>query len=258
MTFLNSDQFHSAIWIMTALALVVFVVLFFVKAGYGIFRSKQWGLSIPNRVAWVLMEAPAFCIFVAMWSASDCGFSMPGAVFGMLFLLHYFQRSFIFPMLIKGKSRMPIVIMLMGMVFNTVNAVLLFHGFFIHPPQAYAQGAAFLYRPMTIIGIAVFFLGMGINLHSDHVIRNLRKPGDTRHYLPQKGMYKYVTSGNYFGEVLEWTGLAIASCSPAAWLFVWWTFANLAPRAVSINKQYRAEFGETAVGSRKSIIPFIF
>ena len=104
----------------------------------------------------------------------------------------------------------------------------------------------------------MFFAGMAINMHSDYVIRHLRKPGDTKHYLPQKGMYKYVTSGNYFGEIVEWTGLAIASCSPAAWLFVWWTFANLAPRAKSINKKYRAEFGDQAVGRRKGIIPFIF
>lgn len=47
------------------------------------------------------------------------------------------------------------------------------------------------------------FAGMGINIHSDSVIRHLRKPGDTRHYLPQKGMYRYVTSGNYFGELLN-------------------------------------------------------
>ncbi len=69
---------------------------------------------------------------------------------------------------------------------------------------------------------------MGINIHSDSVIRHLRKPGDTRHYLPQKGMYRYVTSGNYFGELLEWVGFAVLTCSPAAWVFVLWTFANLA------------------------------
>ncbi len=255
---LSPESYKMALWIMAALAAVVFVALFFVKAGYGMFTSRKWGLSLPNRVAWVLMEAPAFCIFVTLWAISGKGLELPAAVFGMLYLIHYFQRSFIFPALIKGKSRMPVTIMLMGVVFNTVNAVLLFHGFFEYAPAAFADGASFLLRPNAIIGIVVFFVGMGINMHSDYVIRHLRKPGDTKHYLPQKGMYRYVTSGNYFGEILEWTGLAIASCSPAAWLFVWWTFANLGPRAKSINKKYRDEFGNDAVGSRKSIIPFIF
>lgn len=252
------ENYQMAIWAMAGIAVVVFAVLFFVKAGYGMFASKQWGWSIPNRVAWVLMEAPAFCIFAALWICGDKGLVLPAAVFGALYLLHYFQRSFIFPLLIKGKSRMPVVIMMMGVVFNSINAVLLYFGFFVYAPQSFSEGAAYLCHPCTIAGIVVFFVGMGINMHSDYVIRHLRKPGDTKHYLPSKGMYKYVTSGNYFGEIVEWTGLAIASCSPAAWLFVAWTFANLAPRAKSINKKYRDEFGNDAVGSRKSIIPFIF
>ena len=73
----------------------------------------------------------------------------------------------------------------------------------------------------------LFRSGMFINLHSDHVIRHLRKPGDTRHYLPAKGLYRYVTSANYFGELVEWTGFAILTASPAAWVFVWWTFGVL-------------------------------
>lgn len=101
-------------------------------------------------------------------------------------------------------------------------------------------------------------MGMGINLHSDHVIRTLRPKGDTKHYLPQKGMYHYVTSGNYFGELVEWTGFAILTQSAAAWIFVIWTFANLAPRAYSINQQYRKEFGTEAVGKRKCLIPYIY
>ena len=62
----------------------------------------------------------------------------------------------------------------------------------------------------------------------------LRKPGDTRHYLPQKGMYRYVTSANYFGEILEWAGWAILTCSLSGLVFLWWTIANLVPRANAI------------------------
>ena len=34
-------------------------------------------------------------------------------------------------------------------------------------------------------------------------------------------------SANYFGELLEWTGFAVASWSWAGAVFAWWTFANL-------------------------------
>ena len=99
---------------------------------------------------------------------------------------------------------------------------------------------------------------MFVYLHSDYVIRHLRRPGDTKHYLPGKGLYRYVTSANYFGELVEWTGFAILTASPAAWVFVWWTFANLVPRADAIHRRYREEFGDEAVGKRKRIIPFLY
>lgn len=102
-----------------------------------------------------------------------------------------------------------------------------------------------------------FFTGMLTNWHSDYIIRHLRKPGDTRHYLPQKGMYRYVTSANYFGEIVEWAGWAILTCSLSGLVFLWWTIANLVPRANAIWCRYREEFGD-AVGERKRVFPFLY
>ena len=48
--------FNSLMYIMPVLAVIVFIALFFVKAGYGIFHTKSWGLSLPNKVGWVIME----------------------------------------------------------------------------------------------------------------------------------------------------------------------------------------------------------
>lgn len=245
---------------MLGMAAVVFLCLYFVKAGYGMFRTKQWGLSINNKLAWVLMEAPAFVMMLVVWAASDATNRMlPAALvlFG-LFELHYAQRSFVFPFLMKGKSRMPVAIMLMGVVFNTINALLIGAYTFNGANPLYAElGSGYLLRWNFLVGVVIFFVGMAINWHSDHVIRHLRKPGDTKHYLPAKGMYRYVTSGNYFGELVEWTGFAIAAGHVAGWVFVIWTAANLVPRAHAIHKRYREEFGE-AVGSRKRIIPFVY
>ena len=109
------------------------------------------------------------------------------------------------------------------------------------------------------IGGALFVAGMAVNLHSDHIIRHLRRPGDTRHYIPRGGMFRYVSSANYFGELLEWVGFAVASWSWAGAVFAWWTFANLAPRAASLRRRYEQEFGEEFSRlRRKRIIPFIY
>lgn len=251
--------FQLFLWVMSAVAFFVFIALYYVKAGYGMFRTPSWGISVNNKLAWVLMEAPVFIIMFWLWGRSGVGFSLPVYFFFLIFQLHYLQRAFVFPLLLKGNSRMPIAIMGMAILFNVLNGLMQAGGLFYFPPEGlYADGFAYLLKPHALIGIALFFLGMGINLHSDHVIRHLRKPGDTKHYLPARGLYRYVTSANYFGELVEWTGFAILTFSPAAWVFVWWTFANLVPRAHAIYHRYREEFGDEAVGKRKRIIPFIY
>lgn len=242
---------------MPLLAIVVFIALFFVKAGYGLFRTDKWGFSIDNKIAWVCMEAPVFFVMLFLWWRSSVRFEVVPLICFLLFELHYFQRSFVFPCLMKGKSRMPVAIMSMGIVFNLLNGFMQGEWLFYLAPDG-MYSAEWLSHPCFWIGGVIFLVGMIINWHSDHVIRSLRKPGDTKHYLPVKGMYKYVTSGNYFGEFLEWVGFAVLTASPAAWVFVLWTFANLAPRAHAIRNRYREEFGREAVGNRKRMIPFIY
>jgi 3-oxo-5-alpha-steroid 4-dehydrogenase 1 len=146
--------------------------------------------------------------------------------------------------------------MLMGVLFNVLNGFMQGEWiFYLSPSEQY--NASWFTSPMFIVGTIIFFAGMAINLHSDNVIRHLRKPGDTRHYLPSRGLYRYVTSANYFGEIVEWGGWALLTCSWSGLVFFWWTFANLVPRANAIYGRYRQEFGE-AVGSRKRVFPFIY
>jgi 3-oxo-5-alpha-steroid 4-dehydrogenase 1 len=255
---MSEGLFYYLIYGMLVLAIVVFVSLYFVTAGYGQFRTKQWGLSVNNKLGWVLMEVPVFIVMLAIWSLSPLRWHLPQLALFCLFELHYFQRSLVFPFLLKGQSRMPVAIMLMGIVFNLINGLIQGGGLYWFPNPDFEQGVSYLLRPNAIAGILLFFIGMAINLHSDHVVRHLRKPGDTKHYLPSKGMYRYVTSANYLGEIIEWTGFAIAAATLAAWVFPIWTAANLVPRAHAIYNRYKEEFGEEALGKRKRIVPFVY
>lgn len=250
--------FTYLLWVMSFLAIVVFICLYFITAGYGQFRTKRWGYSIDNRVAWFLMEAPVFFVMLIIWCRAGFPFHLPELILLGLFLVHYFQRSFVFPSLMKGHSRMPLSIMMIGIIFNVINGIMQGGGLFWFPIPAYTQGASYLLRWNAIVGIIVFLFGMIVNCHSDYVIRHLRQPGDTRHYLPQAGFYRYVTSANYFGELVEWIGFAIAAANPAAWVFALWTGANLIPRAHAIHRKYHEEFGDEAVGTRRRIIPLVY
>ena len=146
----------------------------------------------------------------------------------------------------------------MGAIFNVINAYLISGWLFILAPED-RYTLSWLYSPQFIIGALIFIFGMVVNLHSDYIIRHLRKPGDTRHYIPRGGMFRYVSSANYYGEITEWFGFAILTWSLPGIIFCMWTFANLAPRANSLYEKYTKEFGEEFTSlKRKRLIPFIY
>jgi 3-oxo-5-alpha-steroid 4-dehydrogenase 1 len=229
-----------------------------VDAGYGRFYAPKWGPAIDNRLGWMLMEAPVFVAMLLLWWLSDRREDGIRLVFLLLFELHYFHRAFVFPWLMRGRSKMPLSIIGTAVLFNTLNAYM--QGgwlFYVSPVDYYS--ADWLTSLPFLSGTALFLFGMGVNIHSDRIIRNLRKPGDTAHYLPRGGMFRWVTSANYFGELVEWTGFAILTWSVSGAVFALWTFANLAPRAARIYNGYRQEFPEQLdTRTTKRIIPFIF
>lgn len=247
---------------MVILAVVVFIALFYFKAGYGYLSNGKWGPKIGNKAGWVLMESPVFLLMLYLFVQSDksalCRDNIVYYAMSAPFFIHYFQRSFIFPALIKGKSTMPLSIIAMGIVFNTVNAYMQGEWlYYLAPEGRYTN--EWLSDPRFIVGTLIFIAGFYINLQSDYIIRHLRKPGDTRHYIPKGGMFKYVCSANYFGELTEWVGFAILTWSVPGAVFALWTFANLAPRAKSLDERYAQEFGEEYTDlKRKYILPNIW
>ena len=255
--------YYNFLFVMALIGLVVFITLYFVDAGYGKMRSEKWGPAISNKIGWFLMEMPVFLVVLYMWAVSPYQQvrSLPYIAFLLIFEFHYFQRSFIFPFLMKGNSKMPLVIMALSVIWNLINGYVqgwwLFYLAPKYVPDLYT--ADWIYDPRFIAGVIIFFVGCIINMHSDHVIRNLRKPGDTNHYLPKKGLYRFVTSANYLGEITEWAGFALLTWSFSGLLFFWFTCCNLIPRANSIYLKYEQEFPDEFDRKKlKRIFPFIY
>lgn len=244
--------------IMAVIGLICCVALYFIPAGYGKTIGKQWGFSFNNKAAWVLMELPTLIVITVLLFALDYAHRPVRILLASFYILHYIQRTLIFPFLLKGKSKMPLSIVLMGMLFNTVNAFLIgLWLFYFSAPEYYRP--AWLRDLRFIIGTPVFFCGMIINIRSDAYIRSLRKQGDSRHYYPCKGLYRFISSANYFGELLEWIGFAVLTWSSAGLLFVFWTACNLVPRSDTIHKKYAQDFPEDFARYKpKRLIPFIY
>ena len=149
---------------------------------------------------------------------------------------------------------MPIVICGSAIFFNLVNGYVNGRGLTIFIEH---YGLEWLTSPTTIIGLTIFAIGFWINRWADSVLMSLRKPGETGYKIPVGGLYDYISCPNYFGEMIEWTGFAIAAWSLPAFSFAIWTVANLAPRAVLHHKWYQDKFPEYP-RSRNALIPNLF
>ena len=243
------------IWISFILAGVVFVILFFFSAPYGRYARKGWGLPISNNLGWLIMESPSAILFAVFFIIGTAPKNIVLFVFLTLFEAHYIHRAFIYPFTISDHDKkMPVLVMLMGFFFNLCNAYVNARYLFTFSGR---YPTRWLIDPRFLIGSSMFIAGFVINRWADQKLRELRKPGETGYKIPSGGLYNCISSPNYFGEIIEWTGWALATWSLAGLSFAVWTFANLAPRAQSNHDWYHAKFQDYPP-KRKALLPWVW
>jgi len=233
-----------------------FAALFFVSAPYGRHTRTGWGPLLPNWLGWLLMEAVSAVGFAAMFVIGGAPRTAASIAFVLMWEAHYLHRAFIYPFTLRGgRKPIPLAIPLLAAGFNLGNAYL--NGRYLFHFSDGRYQTDWLADPRFIIGAAIFAAGFAINRWADDKLRRLRQPGETGYTIPSGGLYRYISCPNYFGEILEWAGWAIATWSLPGLTFAVWTFANLAPRAVSHHRWYREEF-EDYPAERKVLIPGVW
>lgn len=244
--------FNSIVVGWSALGVLMTPILFLLTAPYGRHAQRPAGPTLPSRVGWIVMETPSSVAAVVCFVAWPRRASTPLVLLG-LFLLHYINRAFIYPVRMRaGHKPMPVAIVASAFFFTSVNGVLqgfqLTHG---------GYGAAWLRDPRFLAGAALFLLGFAINQHSDAQLRRLRKQGETGYQIPRSGLFRLVSCPNYLGEILEWCGWSLATWSLAGLSFAIWTIANLLPRARAHHRWYRATFADYPP-ERRALVPYLF
>ena len=228
------------------------LALLFLSAPYGRHARRGWGPMMETRLAWVVMESPAALGFVAIYFAGSHAFELAPLALLAMWQAHYVQRTFVYPFTMRPGGRTPVGVVAMGFTFNATNAYL--NARWLSELGSYET--SLLWSPAFLIGLAVFIAGYRINRWADHVLANLRAPGETGYKVPRGGLYELISCPNYFGELLVWTGFAIAAGSLAGWSFVAFTTANLVPRAISHHRWYRAKFPDYPT-ARRAVLPFV-
>ena len=242
-------SFNSIVWLWIASAITSFIYLLYKPAPYGRHVKKGWGPTLNNRLAWIMMEAPVFIIVLSYLAYNYHRIEAASLILMSLFLLHYFYRCFIYPFRLRpSKDKMPLTIVLSAVIFNLVNGNVL--GYY------FAGGNPYMIFDWTYVaGVLVFFIGMLINIVSDEKLIRLKLKSN-QYAIPYDGLYNYVSCPNYFGEIIEWFGFALAGGHLAVWSFFIWTCANLIPRALSNHRWYINQFPEYNK-KRKAVLPFL-
>ena len=207
----------------------VLIALLWVSAPYGRHHRPGWGPVLANRSAWFWMELPAVLVIAALVLSRPETQTPVVWIPLLLWEIHYLYRTLLFPALMRpGERSFPALLVLFAVAFNVLNG-------YNNAEALIAAGATGAPFPTThfLAGTAVFTAGFVLHVHADHVIRNLRRPGETGYRIPHGGGFRWVSSPHYLGEIIQWTGWAILTWSAAGLAFALFTFCNLAPRALS-------------------------
>lgn len=254
-------------------------------------KASPWwyGPKINARISWFLFECPNL-----IWSWYLCWYQLNGSIISSdgtdetksfvlqirsgeiivstnallvsLFTMHYVNRAIIYPLRMNRSSQpVPLVVILSAVAFTALNGYLqcfyLGHIEKLNPLTISASG---VHNLQVLVGISIFFIGMGINIYSDGVLRNLRSQNkDTnattrRYYIPKGVFFTLISCPNFAGEILEWLGFAIASnFSLPSVAFVCYTASNLVPRGIAHHEWYKNKFEEYPSERKWAVIPFI-
>jgi hypothetical protein len=251
---ISREFFSIMIFAWIGIAVIVFIVLLKITAPYGRHTNASWGPAISNRLAWFVMELPAFLLPLYFVFRSG----IPGNILVLcaviLWSAHYFHRAMIFPLRIHTKGKkMPVIIVLFALSFNLVNGFI--NGYWLaHYAPEFSTNFYITFR--LFAGCIIFITGFAINQYHDRILIGLRKSSTGGYSIPYGGLFKYISCPNFLGEIIEWAGFVIIVWSLPGLAFFIWTLVNLIPRALDHHKWYKAHF-EDYPAERKAIIPLI-
>ena len=264
MTWYTGDPTYDGV-LTGAFVLVGLVILggLVVQSPYGRFASEKFGFNFSPRMGWFLMELPATLSFLLFFVTGDRPFELVPLVFLAMWLIHYGNRGFAFPYLMRvprgAKGSFSLTVVSMGWIVTSLHGYL--NAAFITTHGTHF-GREWLTDPRFLIGLAIYYSGYAMNLHSDHIVRNLRTreevvSGEKVYRIPYGGLFRYVSSPSYLTELWAWIGFAICTWSLGAVFVLLISCANLIPRAFATHKWYLEKFPDEYPRDRKVLVPFV-
>lgn len=206
---------------------------------------------VDKKLGWIVMETPILLVVLYFYLAGSLPLNASVVIVGA-FVIHYIHRALIFPHRIKVEGKkMPVSMVLVTMIFYIVNGYLVGHYF----GSLKSYDWSWLADPRFIIGVVLFIGGFIINVLSDNILINLRKPGETGYKIPHGGLFRYISCPNFFGEIIEWIGFALMCWSLPGIVYSAWVAMTLFFTGLQTHRWYLEKFKEEYPSRRRAVIP---
>lgn len=246
----NLSDFEAIVVAWAALSVPVFIYSLVGTDHVGRTGGPPRGPRISASWGWVVMELPALIVLPALY-VSGGNRHLVADLLVAAWVIHYAHRTLVWPWIVPRYSRaMPVITCASGFAFNVINGLLngWFLGYAVHYSREWLLDGRFM------AGAVVFLMGAALNVTSDYLLARMRHRQQGRYLIPRGAAFRFLSSPNLTGEMVEWIGFALMAWSLPALAFALWTAANLIPRALWRHRWYRRIFPDYPP-SRRAVIP---
>ncbi|KAI8327267.1 3-oxo-5-alpha-steroid 4-dehydrogenase-domain-containing protein [Choanephora cucurbitarum] len=109
---------------------------------------------------------------------------------------------------------------------------------------------------LSQLGLALFFVGEGLNLYHHWILRSLREPGQTAYKIPVGGFFDYVWCPHYTCEIISFIAFFLVTQHLFVLLLQLGSTGYLGVRAYNTKMWYQKKF--KSVPHRACLVPWLF
>ena len=248
MSIVNLATFCFIVQLLMAAALAFGEVTGRLRLPYSKFGT---GVGVNSRAGLALAYTTPIFVYVALWIEGGAPQTSYHLVLLAAFLFHFVRR--ILEILFVNSYSRPTPLCTLVIIALLYSGAAISCAFF----QVHTLGES-TSNPIFTLGALVFAFGELVNGYHHWLLARLRLPGVRKYNVPRGGLFGWVASPHYCGEILSFVGYAMMSDLLPVWGNALVASAYLASRANTTLKWYRHEMPLRIPSNWRRLVPFVY
>lgn len=237
-----------AVQVLLGTALVIGEATGLLRLPYGKFRT---GGGVNSRVGLALAYATPVFVYVAFWIEDRGALEAPYHLIVFAAFLFHFTRRIFEICFVNSYSRPTQLSTLLGIAILYSGAAAVCGFFQVH---TVAQPSKLL----MVLGGLTFAFGELLNGYHHLLLARIRASSGPTYSLPRGGLFRWVASPHYLGEIFSFFGYAMLSDLLPVWGTALVVTAYLSARANATLEWYRRQMPLQIPSGWRRLLPFVY